>query len=70
VFEQFYRVRGDGRRPPGIGLGLAICQGIVAAHGGSVWVEATPGGGATFVVRLPVAELHRDAPDPAISGSA
>ena len=70
VFEQFYRFRGDGSRLPGVGLGLAICQGIMAAHNGRIWVEATPGGGATFVVRLPVADLHRKAHSPAIPGPA
>ncbi len=56
VFERFYRAdtsrsRGHGG---GNGLGLAIVSAIVAAHHGSVWVEETPGGGATFVVELPV----------------
>ncbi len=55
VFERFYRAdwsrsRGKGG---GNGLGLAIVQAIVAAHGGSVRVQETPGGGATFVVELP-----------------
>ncbi|HEV7688381.1 MAG TPA: ATP-binding protein, partial [Acidimicrobiia bacterium] len=36
-------------------MGLAIVKGIAEAHGGRIWVEATPGGGATFVLRLPVA---------------
>jgi two-component system, OmpR family, sensor histidine kinase KdpD len=52
VFDQFYRVEG-GRRPEGTGMGLAICRGIVQAHGGSLRVETTPGGGATFVLTLP-----------------
>ncbi len=56
VFERFYRAdtsrsRGKGG---GNGLGLAIVEAIVEAHGGSVRVEETPGGGATFVVELPV----------------
>jgi signal transduction histidine kinase len=40
VFESFYRV-GDGltNPVPGAGLGLAICQGFVSAHGGSIWIE-------------------------------
>ena len=42
-------------RGRGSGLGLAISRGFVAAHGGTLEVETTPGGGATFVVHLPTA---------------
>ncbi|MEZ4279024.1 MAG: sensor histidine kinase KdpD [Myxococcota bacterium] len=59
-FEKF--VRGTGARGPGVGLGLAICHGIVAAHGGSIAAEARAGGGTLFRVRLPVPEA------PALSG--
>jgi two-component system sensor histidine kinase KdpD len=52
VFEEFYRA-GQRAESEGTGLGLAIVKATVAAHRGRVWVEATPGGGATFVVRLP-----------------
>ena len=54
VFEKFYRgaaARPDGRR--GVGLGLAICRGIVAAHGGRIAARNRPGGGAEFVITLP-----------------
>ena len=54
VFEEFYR-SGDGR-VAGTGLGLAVAKAIVLANGGSIRVEDTPGGGATVVVGLPVAE--------------
>jgi two-component system sensor histidine kinase KdpD len=54
VFDQFYRLEGGRRRPEGTGMGLAICRGIVHAHGGSLRVETTPGGGATFVLTLPL----------------
>jgi signal transduction histidine kinase len=53
VFNQFYRLKGGGRRPEGTGMGLAICRGIVQALGGGLRVETTPGGGATFVLTLP-----------------
>ncbi|MFN8123014.1 MAG: ATP-binding protein [Thermoleophilia bacterium] len=52
VFEPYRRLRPSGR-VSGSGLGLAICRGYVEAHGGTVAVGTTPGGGATFTVRLP-----------------
>ncbi|CAN5307508.1 DUF4118 domain-containing protein [soil metagenome] len=39
---------------PGVGLGLAICSGIVEAHGGKIWVQNRPGGGAVFKFFLPI----------------
>jgi two-component system sensor histidine kinase KdpD len=54
IFEQFYRLKGGGRRPEGTGMGLAICRGIADVLGGGLHVETTPGGGATFVLRLPI----------------
>lgn len=50
IFRRFQRGQGD--RPGGAGLGLAIVAGIAARHGGSVCVEGRPGGGAAFVLRL------------------
>jgi two-component system sensor histidine kinase KdpD len=49
IFEPF---RGVGPGGSG-GVGLAICKAIVEAHGGTIAVVDTPGGGATFLVRLP-----------------
>ena len=55
VFERFYRADPSRGRTGGggSGLGLAIVAAIVAQHHGRVGVAKTPGGGATFVVRLP-----------------
>lgn len=54
VFEKFFRA--PGTRVPGVGLGLAVCRGIVEAHGGTITADTAPGGGARFVVLLPAAE--------------
>jgi two-component system OmpR family sensor kinase len=54
VFERFARAGGDGTRR-GSGLGLAIVRAVVDAHGGRVELLDAEGGGARFVVTLPVA---------------
>lgn len=54
LFEPFTRVdRSRSKKTGGYGLGLAICRGIVEAHGGAIWLERREGRGATFLVRLP-----------------
>ena len=56
VFERFYRAdQARARRTGGTGLGLAIVSALVAAHGGTVGVNTTPGQGATFWITLPLA---------------
>jgi len=56
VFERFRQVEGDARRRRGgTGLGLAIVKDFVELHGGTATVDAAPGGGALFSVRLPLA---------------
>lgn len=73
VFERFYRADssrsrhdsragGDGRATGGSGLGLSIVAAIVHAHGGNASVRPTPGGGATFTIRIPIAPIAPDAP--------
>jgi two-component system, OmpR family, sensor kinase len=55
IFERFYRADpGSGRDHGGSGLGLSIVAAVVAAHAGAVRLSTTPGGGATFTVRLPL----------------
>ncbi|MGA3121775.1 MAG: ATP-binding protein, partial [Polyangiaceae bacterium] len=61
IFEKFKRAA-----PPttgGMGLGLTICRGIIAVHGGTIWCENRPGGGASFRFLLP-----RDANAPLLDG--
>jgi two-component system sensor histidine kinase BaeS len=55
IFDRFYRVDPDRGSEGHAGLGLAICQAIVEAHGGTIEVNSTPKAGTTFVVRLPTA---------------
>lgn len=50
LFTKFYRPT---ERRTGTGLGLYICRGIVEAHGGTVWAETAPSGGACFRFTLP-----------------
>jgi two-component system sensor histidine kinase KdpD len=53
IFEKFYRLPREGANG-GAGLGLAICRGIVEAHGGRIWAENRDGGGARFRFSLPM----------------
>jgi two-component system, OmpR family, sensor kinase len=56
VFERFYRADSSRTRATGgVGLGLSIVAAVAHAHGGTAEARATPGGGATFVVSLPLA---------------
>jgi two-component system sensor histidine kinase KdpD len=53
VFNKFYRMQPTNEH--GVGLGLAICQAIIEAHGGRIWAANRPGGGAVFRFTLPLA---------------
>ena len=55
IFEPFYRLPGASERDGGVGLGLALVKSIAQRHGGTVRCEARPGGGASFIVELPLA---------------
>ncbi|ATQ69357.1 MULTISPECIES: sensor histidine kinase [Methylosinus] len=50
IFEPFWR---KNEATPGAGLGLAIAKDLVEKHRGRIWVEETPGGGATFKLSFP-----------------
>jgi signal transduction histidine kinase len=50
VFDRFWQAKRTGS---GLGLGLWISREIIQAHGGRIWVESTPGAGATFCFTLP-----------------
>jgi signal transduction histidine kinase len=56
IFDRFYRGQAAGRRGAGngSGLGLALVSEHARLNGGTVWVEDAPGGGARFVVQLPM----------------
>lgn len=57
IFEKFVRASPAERHAEGAGLGLAICKGLVEAHGGRIWVTERAGGGAVFAITLPVEQL-------------
>jgi signal transduction histidine kinase len=62
IFEQFHQVDSSNTKAKGgTGLGLAIAKQIVEMHGGRIWVESTPGRGATFQMELPILAENRKA---------
>lgn len=64
IFEKFFRGESTSTSVAGTGLGLAVARQIAESHGGSLDVVSPDGGGATFVLRLPLA-VRRAAPAPA-----
>ena len=57
LFQSFQRLDVQKRYDiSGVGLGLRVCQIIIEAHAGRIWVESIPGEGSTFYFALPVAD--------------
>jgi two-component system sensor histidine kinase KdpD len=56
VFDRFFQAGSAADAGRGTGLGLAICRAIIEAHRGSITAARRPGGGAEFVIRLPLAD--------------
>lgn len=54
IFEPFYRLPGATERDGGVGLGLALVKSIAQRHGGRAYCESRMGGGACFVIELPL----------------
>ena len=54
IFEKFVRVAGPEQHADGMGLGLAICKGIIDQYQGRIWAENLPDGGARFIFTLPL----------------
>jgi len=55
IFDKYTRINPD-ERIKGLGLGLAFCRLAVEGHGGKLWVENLPDGGAVFSFTIPIAE--------------
>jgi signal transduction histidine kinase len=65
IFARFQQVRPEGSPQQGVGLGLAISRSIVEDHGGRIWVDDNPRGGAVFRFVLPSEPVGRKpAPSP------
>ena len=63
VFEPFVRL--EGGNAAGAGIGLAVVRDLVVAHGGAVWIDESPRGGARFVVTVPAERFSAPTVPPA-----
>jgi signal transduction histidine kinase len=60
VFDKFHQIKKSSNHGSGSGLGLAIAKHIVEAHGGSICVENSSGGGTTFVIVIPQSDVPKE----------
>jgi signal transduction histidine kinase len=61
LFERFRQIDREKMEQQGVGLGLAVAQGVIQLHGGEITVASTVGEGSTFTIRLPLAEARERA---------
>jgi PAS domain S-box-containing protein len=66
IFEPFFTTKPIGA---GTGVGLSVCHGIVTSYGGTIAAEDAPGGGAVFIVRLPIGSGEEAAAAPTDAGA-
>lgn len=57
IFERFYRADSSRNDTSHFGLGLSVAKELISLHKGSILVEDTPGGGSTFIIKLPLSNL-------------
>jgi len=53
LFDRFFRASAHKQLFPGIGMGLFICQQVIAAHHGKIWIEESNHQGTTFSFIIP-----------------
>ena len=70
LFEPFFRAEPAKSAANGLGIGLALCQRIVAALGGRIWARPRDGGGAAVGFALPIAAEAAEAADAATTEAA
>jgi two-component system sensor histidine kinase KdpD len=63
IFDKFYRGKKSAARGKGTGMGLPIARAILAAHGGEIEVESSPGSGTTFRFWVLLIEKQDSAPE-------
>ncbi len=67
IFEPFFTTKPAGA---GTGVGLSLCLNIIESHGGRISIHDTEGGGATFVLRLPVSQNSANVAETVTAASA